>query len=303
MNRYRWAHAVLMLVALFLSSVLQAEAKRVVSIDGSITEIIYALKAEELLVGVDTTSRYPAATQELPNIGYMRQLSGEGILSLNPNLVIASADAGPEKVLHKLKDAGLDIHVIKSERSIDGVVSKIQQIASILGLEERSLALINQLKNTILHLQEQMSSQVTPRPPKVMFLLAAGGHGVMVAGQDTQADAMIRIMGGDNVVTEFSSYKPLTPEGALQLMPEVIVIADTPSRPFSLEDHPTLKMTPAFMQGRVVHGDSMLLLSFGPRLGEAMVKLMKPFYPSLSQLQELSEKSATLSHLAPQAAN
>ena len=63
---------------------------RIVSIGGAITEILYALGLEDRIAGVDTTSLFPAAAlREKPNVGYMRQLSAEGVLGLNPSLVFA----------------------------------------------------------------------------------------------------------------------------------------------------------------------------------------------------------------------
>ena len=73
----------------------RAQAQRVVSVGSALTEIIYALGAEKMLVGVDTTSLYPAAARSLPQVGYMRALSAEGVLSLRPSLVIATTAAGP----------------------------------------------------------------------------------------------------------------------------------------------------------------------------------------------------------------
>ena len=80
----------------------KAWAAGLVSIDGALTEIVYALGAEDRLVGVDSTSVYPEAVQSLPQVGYMRQLSAEGILSLQPDLVLATRDAGPEPVFELL---------------------------------------------------------------------------------------------------------------------------------------------------------------------------------------------------------
>ena len=77
--------------------------KRVITIGGSLTEIVYALDSQALLVGSDTTSYYPEAAEELPKVGYQRTLSAEGILSLDPDLVIVTEEAGPPAVLKQLQ--------------------------------------------------------------------------------------------------------------------------------------------------------------------------------------------------------
>ena len=73
------------------------------TISGAITEVVYALGAEGQLVGTDTTSLFPAAAQKTPKVGYLRQLSAEGILSLKPDAVIATSEAGPPVVLDQLR--------------------------------------------------------------------------------------------------------------------------------------------------------------------------------------------------------
>ena len=271
-------------VMLSYASAAHAEAKksaeRVISIDGSITEIVYALEQQHKLVGVDTTSRYPQAAQQLPDVGYMRQLSAEGILSLNPTLVITTAEAGPKEVLAQLKQAGLAVHTIKSGSSVSGVYEKILQVATLLNVPEKGTALVNQLVAKVRHLKQQLAAQSWNAPPRVMFLLAAGNHGVMLAGKDTQADAMIELMGGTNVVSDFKSYKPLTPEGGLQTQPDIILIADTRGGADVLQQYELLQHTPAAKNQRVIAADSMLLLGFGPRIDQAMATLAPAFYVS-----------------------
>lgn len=258
---------------------LAAEPKRVVSIDGSITEIVYALGAEQSLVGVDTTSVYPAQVKKLPNVGYMRRLSGEGILSLNPSLVITSEDAGPEKVLENLTQAGLNIETIPSHRSIDGVIAKVEAVARVLNKLEAGDALASQIKTQSTAILDTFVTPNIAKKPRVMFLLAMGGHGASIAGKETQADAMISLMGGENIGSDFNSYKPMSPEGALKAAPDVIIIAERPDMPLDLDQYPALKLTPAYQNQRILRESSMLLLGFGPRIAEAMATMATVMYP------------------------
>ncbi|MCG8673108.1 MAG: ABC transporter substrate-binding protein [Pseudomonadales bacterium] len=263
-----------------LASKAQANNMRVVSIDGSITEIIYALDMQSALVGVDTTSRYPDEAIDLPKVGYMRQLSAEGILSLNPSLIIATDEAGPSEVLEQLKVAGLEVVIIDNDTSLNGVYEKVRTIASLLKAEAKGEKIIKGLQANINQMTEQLNEKRWVSPPRVMFLLAAGSHGTMIAGKNTQADAMISLMGGINVASEFNSYKPLTPEGAVQVLPDIIVIADTRGNANVLDSFELLKYTPAAQNNRIVQADSMLLLGFGPRIDKAMSTMAPAFYVS-----------------------
>ena len=104
-----------------------AAEKRIISAGGSITEIIYALGAEDALVAVDTTSRYPSATHALPSIGYFRQLSAEGVLSFAPTDFLGLNKAGPDQVIKQLKGAGLNVKLFGEDKSRQGLYYLIEQ--------------------------------------------------------------------------------------------------------------------------------------------------------------------------------
>ena len=82
------------------------DASRLVSIGDSITEIIFALGEQDRLVARDSTSTYPPAATALPDVGYMRALSPEGVLSVNPSAIVAVEGSGPVETLDVLKKAG-----------------------------------------------------------------------------------------------------------------------------------------------------------------------------------------------------
>ena len=260
----------------------QGAAERVVSIDGSITEIVYALGAQDQLVGVDTTSRFPEAATQLPDVGYMRRLSTEGILSLNPTLVIATQDAGPERVFEQLVDAGVSVQRIHNRYTLNGVLDKIDRVAAVLGKAEQG----KQLQQRIRQQTDQALSRIptptpTVTPPRTLFLLGAGDRGLMAAGQGTQAAAMMTLVKAENVVVH-PGYKPLSPEGALTLSPEVVLAAHT-----GAGDHgpsprldQTLAMTPAQQNQRVHAVDVSLVLGFGPRIADAVNQLVDLLYPA-----------------------
>lgn len=85
-----------------------ADASRVIYVGGSATEIIYALGAGERLVDTDTSSVYPDAATRLPQVGYMRQISSEGVLSLRPSLVVAAGESGPPTAIEQIRAANVN---------------------------------------------------------------------------------------------------------------------------------------------------------------------------------------------------
>ncbi len=247
---------------------------RIISIDGSITEIVYELGAGGQLVAVDTTSRHPKAALELPDVGYMRRLSTEGILSMQPDMVIASQDAGPAEVFTQLQQAGVEVVRIQSQYSLDGVLAKVDQVAQALGEQQKG----KQLQQNIRQKTEQALAEIPEgASTKSLFILGAGNRGLMAAGKNTQAQAMLDLVSADNVM-EYEGYKPVSAEGTLLANPEVVLVAYTgPADPEGLTA--SLAMTDAQKNNRIHTINTSVVLGFGPRLAEAVEQLVTVLYP------------------------
>ena len=112
---------------------------RIVSIGGAITEILYALGFEDRLAGVDATSLYPAAAlRDKPNVGYMRQLSAEGVLGLNPSLVLAVQGSGPKETMDVLEAAKVPLVLVPETFSEAGLLEKIKLVGHAMGADRRA---------------------------------------------------------------------------------------------------------------------------------------------------------------------
>lgn len=270
--------AVALLCALLLSAASQAD-QRVVSIDGSITEIIYALGAEVELVAVDTTSRYPAAAQQLPDVGYMRQLSVEGILALQPTLVLATTEAGPEAVFTQLQQAGVKVIRIDNQHSVAGVMAKIHTVAAALNRAQAGQQLATQLQTNI---DRALAHIPATAGPRTLFLLGGGNRGYMAAGQHTQADAMLALVKAPNIFAHHA-YKPISAEALLKANPEVVLIAQT--GPAASDLSTQLAMTDAARNQRIHTVDTSLVLGFGPRLDQGITTLIELLYPTAQHTQ------------------
>ena len=241
--------------------------ERVVTVDGAATEIIYALDAQSVLVGVDTTSTYPAEAQSLPSVGYRRTLTAEGVLSLRPQRLIATTEAGPERTLVYLRQAGVDVQILPAMNKPEDLLQRVHQVAKLVQAEAPATQLEHRLKHDLAQVEARRQGMA---PRRVLFLLAAGARGVMVAGKGTQAQQLLDWLGLENVAASTPGYKPLNREAALMLKPEAIIIAETAPGVFKDADWPGLTDASASSQGRVLKADSMYLLGYGPRLPQAM---------------------------------
>ena len=263
----------------------RAQAQRVVSIGSALTEIIYALGAEKMLVGVDTTSLYPAAARSLPQVGYMRTLSAEGVLSLRPSLVIATTAAGPSTTLDQLKATGIEVLILPDHYDYESVVAKIELVGKLTGKTAEAQAMIAQGRADMANLAAKLAA--VPARPRVLFLLSMGGGAPQAAGAGTAADGIIRLAGGTNAVEGYSGYRPLTPEAVIASRADfVLVTRQTVEAMGSIEKilaQPALSQTPAGKAGRVLQFDTLLLLGFGPRTPEAATQLAAALHPELAR--------------------
>ena len=256
------------------------DSSRIVTLGGTITEIVFALGAGERVVGVDASSSFPETVNQLPKVAYHRRLSAEGVLSLRPTLIIATTEAGPPEAIQQLKSAGVAVLVLPHDPTVENAIAKIERIASALNVQARGTALIQALKEELS--QVQSSIPQTAAQAKILFLYARGQGTLMVAGQDTGADTMIGLAGGINAVRGYSGYKPLTSEAAVAAAPDLILLMDSGLESIGgaqgLWQLPGLALTPAGKQGRVLSMDGLFLLGFGPRLGQAVLALNEALY-------------------------
>jgi iron complex transport system substrate-binding protein len=254
---------------------------RIVSIGGSVTEVVYRLGAGDRLVGADTSSIYPEAATRLPQVGYQRMLSVEGVLSLQPSLILASADAGPPEAVTLLQGAGTPIVTVPNEPTLAGAQRKIRVIAEALGRKAKGEALAATVARDIAvvrHALRHLKSR-----PRVLFIYARGQGAMSVSGAGTSADAMIALAGGVNAVTEYTGFKPLTPEAVIAAAPDILLIPERGLASIGGMDPllaaPGVALTPAGRARRIVAMDDLRLLGFGPRLGQAVQELAAHFHP------------------------
>lgn len=258
---------------------------RIVSVASSITEIIYALGAEKLLVGVDTTSMFPEAARALPQVGYMRALSAEGVLSLKPTLIIATTAAGPAGALEQLKATGIEIMILPDLYDYDSVITKIAAVGKATGKVVEADAMIAKGRDAMKTLAATLSKATSH--PRVLFLLSMSGGAPQAAGRDTAAAGIIKLAGGINAIDGYSGYRPLTPESVIASKADFVLVTRQTVQAMggkqAILDQPSLNRTPAGKAGKIIEFDTLLLLGFGPRTPEAAQELAMALHPELAR--------------------
>lgn len=277
----RAACVALAALPLFAAAPLRAEApQRIVSIGGAVTEIVYALGEEDRLVARDTTSNYPPEVTELPDIGYIRQLSPEGVLSVNPELILTEEGAGPPEAVELLKEAAIRFAEIPEGYDREAVLTKIHAVAEVLDVPEKGEALAAEVAAALdAAAATATEAAAGSAPRRVLFVLSMQGGRVMAGGEDTAAEGIIKLAGGVNAVSGFEGYKPLSDEAIIAAAPDVILMmargGDLAVSDETLFAHPAIRSTPAGEAKAVLRMDGMKLLGFGPRTAEAATELAR----------------------------
>ncbi len=282
--------ALLLLVAAHVGAVRPAHAasapspQRILAIGGAVTETLYALGLEDRVVAVDTSSTYPPrALAEKPNVGYLRALSPEGVLSVGPDLIIALDGAGPPDAVKVLKSAAIPFETLPEARDEAGVLASIRRIAELAGVPERGEVLAREVAADFAALSALRARITAPR--SAVFVLSASGAAPVVGGAGTGAQAMFDLAGVTNAMAGLKGYKPAVGEAVLGADPYAIVLMKDQNHSVSDEAvraMPAFAGTSAIQAGRLYRMDGGYLLSFGPRTPQAARDLAALLYPELA---------------------
>ena len=255
-----------------------AAGLRIVSLFGDLTEIIYELGAGHLVVGRDASSIYPPEAELLPNLGFTQALSAEGVLALEPTLVIGNQTAGPSDVLEQIRDAGVEVVIIDSPSTFDAMGLKIRAVGVALGIEERAEAFAVEAEARLDAVLADVAARnpVGDARPSVLFIYVRRGGLQLVAGEGSAAATIIEAAGGTDAGTAAGvvGFVPLTPEAVVAADPEVILVMDRGLAAIGgvpgLLEIPGVALTRAGRNQRFVSMEDLYLLGFGPRLPDAL---------------------------------
>lgn len=256
------------------------EGTRIVSLFGDVTEILFALDVDEYIVGVDVSSVFPEAAQELPDVGFAGALNAEGILALNPTIVIGGSTVtpGPPGVVDQLQQAGVEVLVLPELIGLDSPSIKIRAIGEALGIPRRAEALAQRVESEI----EAASPDIEPSTSEqlsVLFVYLRRGGIQLVSGAGREAETIITAAGGldAGAAAGIEGWQPLSPESLLAINPDVYLVMelgyDAVGELEGLLEIPGMAETEAGLNRRVIVMEDILLLGFGPRMAESIVQL------------------------------
>ncbi len=256
-----------------------ADPSKIAAIGGSITEIVFALGEQDRLVARDSTSRYPEAALKLPDVGYMRQLSPEGVLSVHPSGILALHGSGPKETVDVLKKTSIPFIEVPERYDHEGILEKIRIVGKALGADAKAAALAAEI-DVKLKAAEKQTASIKDRK-RVLFVLSMRGGKILASGSNTAADGIIRLSGGVNAVDGYSGYKQLSDEAVITARPDVILMMNNAGPGVSDDElfaNPSIRSTPAGAARKVVRMDGGYLLGFGPRTADVIRDLAASLY-------------------------
>ncbi|GLR71679.1 heme/hemin ABC transporter substrate-binding protein [Agaribacter marinus] len=242
---------------------------KIVSAGGSVTEILFALGAAASVIAVDTSSSYPASVQTLPNVGYYRQLSVEGVISTGASHLIALKGAGPSTGLQQIAAAGVAVHGVDVPKNIEGLYQAITTIGELVEKQEEARALIASLTQQFATIRAHEWSIVGKT---AAFMMSISDQGLMAAGQSTVPDLIFSQLGLTNPYTDINGFKAVSPESLLKHPPDFILMPAHQARGHTVEQ---LCQKAAMRLYVKQHGcnlyivDSLKFLGLTPRLPSA----------------------------------
>lgn len=262
------------LAVLFSALAARAEAPRLVTAGSAVTEIAADLGLAPQIVAVDTSGRGIEGMGDKPDVGYVRMLGAEGILSHKPDLVLVSGEAGPPPVLEQIRAAGVEVVVVPNGNSLDNIDDKIRAVAAATGRIEDGEKLVAKVEADVQTLRAATAAHEDERPG-VVFLLARHGGNLMAAGSDTAAHAMIEASGGRNICADFAGYKPLSAEIFAAATPDFVIVSESVRGDDAqlLAGVPGLGAAAAERGLRVIRVDDAAFLGFGPRTPSAAIEV------------------------------
>lgn len=230
------------------ASVYAETQPRVISTDAGVTELLFALGMQDHLIAVDVTSQLPSDYPKLPNIGYHRTLSAEGLLSLNPSVVIGSEHTGPVSVMTALKQAKVKFVQLSSAQNSQQLADNVTTLSAALNQADRGRDLLQSVNHKLAKI-----ARANLAGERVAFLLSMDDSKLRLAGKGTGGDSFVTLMKAANIA-EFENYRNISAESLLQMQPSVIIVAgrDVDNAVDNLlAANPVLEYTPAGKYQRI----------------------------------------------------
>jgi iron complex transport system substrate-binding protein len=256
---------------------------RIVVISPIYNEIIWALGAQDKVVGVDLSSTYPPEIKNVQTVGYHRALSAEGILSLHPTAILEDDNIGPPQVVEQIKSLNIPMKSFDAKNdSIDGTKALIREMGAYFHKEDRAEQLCRTLDEQMAESLEKVK-QYTDHPRVAVIHFGRASNVYMVVGKRGRGDAagagqMVEWAGGEMALDTEGMQRMASPEAIAQANPDVILVTDygydqAGGTIEGIKALPGVETSNAAKNNRIYRIEENQLMYFGPRTGANIEKV------------------------------
>ncbi len=251
--------------------------KRIVSLAPNITEILFRLGLDEEIVGVSIHCNFPEKAKTKVQVGSYVSLDFERIVSLKPELIIATGAGNRKDMVDRLETLGFPTYVIFPKK-LNDVLQSIRHLSQIVGREREGMEIIGGMER-----RRKRVMELTRGLPRPKVFLQIGDAPVVTVGRNSFGDDLIHLAGGDNVAgKENEMYPRLGMEEILKRSPEVILISSMNPRGDYvkiLKEWSRWETIPAVKNGRIHLIDSDLIDRPSPRIIDGLEEIAKFLHP------------------------
>jgi iron complex transport system substrate-binding protein len=254
---------------------LPARVERVITLAPNLTEIVFAVGAQDRLVGNTSYCNFPAEANNVAKVGDTLHPSLERIIGLRPQVVLISTASQLEVFTQQLKDQNIAVFVT-DPRDLDGVFRSIEQIGVMLDHDLEAKTLVQQLRSRTTAVETAVRGKV---PVRVFYQVS--GEPLYTAGRDAFVTDLMRRAGGLSVTADVPGAWPkYSNESALAAKPDAIILPTGGSMGEANSSvAEALRNSPAVLTGRVYKINDDLLSRPGPRAVQALEEMARALHP------------------------
>ncbi|MBK3570511.1 hemin ABC transporter substrate-binding protein [Streptomyces sp. MBT62] len=259
------------------------EARRIVPLSGSLSEIVFTLGLGERVVARDITATFQQAAK-LPLVTRNHDVSAESVLSLKPDLVLAEKTTGPSEAMGQIRAAGVPVLVVDPAQGLADVGPRIQAVADALGVPAAGKELTKRSEDRIAAVRKAVPAH--KERPRVAFLYLRGSASVyLIGGKGSGATSLLEAAGAVDAGAESGleqDFTAITTEALAKAAPDAILVMtkglESVGGIDGLVKIPGVAQTPAGMDRRIVSIEDGVLLNYGPRTDQVLKSIVAQLY-------------------------
>ena len=256
--------------------VIEKEPMKVISLSPAATETVFALGAQDKLVGRTDYCDFPAEVSAISSVGSITEPNIETIASMEPDLILIS-NMFNDDVRTKLESLGYVVLDLSSHDSFEGVYSAIAQTGAVLNQQAQAAVLVEEMKATISEIESKVAGV---EPKTVYYVVGYGEYGDYTAGAGTFIDQLLTMAGGVNVASDAEGWK-YSIEKLVEKDPEIVICSKFFETKAGIEAANGYKELTAVKEGRLLEIDNNMLDRQGPRTAQGLLELVKLIHPEL----------------------